>query len=104
MKIQPLHDRVLVKRVTEGESKEGSLYIPDSAKEKPQIGEIVAIGAGKRTHAGERMALDVKVGDRVLFGKYSGSEVTVEESGEYVILQEDEVLGVLTGDVGIDTD
>jgi len=94
MDIRPLHDRVLVRRLEEQESMRGGLYIPDSAKEKPQQAEVVAVGSGKLLENGERTALDVKAGDRILFGKYSGSEVKIE-GNEYLILREDEILGVL---------
>ena len=95
MKIRPLYDRVVVKRVEDKEAAmQGGLYIPDSAKEKPQEGEVVAIGKGKRLEDGKLVALDVQVGDRILFGKYSGSEIKVEGE-ECLILREDEVLGVI---------
>jgi chaperonin GroES len=94
MDIRPLHDRVIVKRLEEGESRQGSIIIPDSAKEKPQQAEVVAVGNGKVLDTGERTTLDVKPGDRILFGKYSGSEVKVS-GDEYLILREDEILGVL---------
>jgi len=93
-KIRPLHDRVLVKRLEDTETMRGGLFIPDSAKEKPQQAEVVAVGSGRLNDEGERMALDVKAGDRILFGKYSGSEVKVA-GDEYLILREDEILGVL---------
>jgi chaperonin GroES len=93
--ITPLHDRVLVKRVEEKESVRGGIIIPDTAKEKPQEGEVVAVGAGK-IEKGERVPLDVKAGDRILFGKYSGSEIKIEEQ-EYLILREDEILAKLSG-------
>jgi len=95
MQIRPLHDRVVVKRVEEGETMQGGLYIPDSAKEKPQQGEVVAIGKGKRGEDGKLFALDVQVGDRILFGKYSGSDIKLD-GNEYLIMREDEILGVLT--------
>ena len=95
MKIRPLHDRVVVKRIEQQEQKQGSLYIPDSAKEKPQEGEVVAVGKGKRDDKGEVHALDVKVGDKVLFGKYSGTEAPKSVGDEYLIMREDEILGVL---------
>jgi chaperonin GroES len=94
MAIRPLHDRVIIRRVEESEGKMGSLYIPDSAKEKPQRGEVVAVGAGKLLDSGERVAPDVKSGDQVLFGKYSGSEVKVDGQ-DVLIVREDEILGVL---------
>ena len=91
--ITPLHDRVVVKRLEEKESVKGGITIPDSAKEKPQEGEVVAVGAGKR-EKGERIPLDVKVGDRVLFGKYSGNDIKIDDE-EYMILKEDEILAKL---------
>jgi len=94
MAIRPLHDRVIIRRVEESEAKLGSLYIPDSAKEKPQRGEVVAVGAGKMLDSGERVPPEVKAGDQVLFGKYSGSEVKVDGQ-EVLIVREDEILGVL---------
>ena len=94
MEIRPLHDRVLVKRLEESESKAGSIIIPDSAKEKPQQAEVVSVGTGKLLENGQKTAVDVKAGDRILFGKYSGAEVKV--AGEkYLILREDEILAVL---------
>ena len=92
--IKPLHDRVILKRIEEGEQVRGGIIIPDSAKEKPQEGEVIAVGDGKRNDAGERIALDVKAGDRVLFGKYSGSEIKLD-GDEYLIMREDEILGVI---------
>ena len=94
MDLRPLHDRVLVRRLEEQESKRGGLYIPDSAKEKPQQAEVMAVGSGKLMDNGERATPDVKAGDRILFGKYSGSEVKIDGE-EYLILREDEILGVL---------
>ena len=95
MKIRPLYDRVVVKRVDDKEAAmQGSLHIPDSAKEKPQEGEVVAIGKGKRLEDGKLVALDVQVGDRILFGKYSGSDIKLEGE-ELLIMREDEVLGIL---------
>jgi chaperonin GroES len=94
MQIRPLYDRVVVKRIEEQEAKHGALFIPDSAKEKPQEGEIVAAGKGKRFEDGNLVPLDVKVGDRILFGKYSGSDIHVDGQ-EYMIMREDEILGVL---------
>jgi chaperonin GroES len=91
--VTPLHDRVLVKRIEEKESIKGGIIIPDTAKEKPQEGEIIAAGAGKM-EKGQRVPLDVKVGDRVLFGKYSGSEIKLEDE-EYLILREEEILAKL---------
>ena len=94
MDLRPLHDRVLVKRLDEGEQKIGGIIIPDTAKEKPQQAEVKAIGNGKMLESGERVALDVKPGDRILFGKYTGSDIKIEGE-EYLILREDEILGVL---------
>ena len=94
MKLRPLQDRILIKRVEEKETVKGGIIIPDTAKEKPQEGEVVAVGNGKKTDDGKVIALDVKVGDRVLFGKYSGNEIKIDEQ-EYLILREDEILGVL---------
>jgi chaperonin GroES len=94
MQIRPLHDRVIIKRLEETENTIGSIVIPDSAKEKPQQGEVVAVGSGKLLDSGDRAGIEVKPGDRILFGKYSGSEVKV--GGEdWLILREDEILGVL---------
>jgi chaperonin GroES len=97
MKIRPLNDRVVVKRLEEDEEKtSGGIYIPDSAKEKPQKGEIIAAGQGKKTDDGKVIPLDVKVGDKVLFGKYSGNEVPMKiDDQECLIMREDEILGVL---------
>lgn len=94
MKIRPLHDRVVVKRVEEERTSAGGIVIPDSAAEKPQKGEIVAVGKGKITDSGEVRALDVKVGDKVLFGKYSGTEIKVD-GVEVLIMKEEDILGVL---------
>ena len=94
MDIRPLHDRVVVKRIEEGETKVGGLFIPDSAKEKPQQGEVVAVGKGKRTEEGKLLPMDLKVGDRILFGKYSGNDIRIG-ANEYLIMREDEILGVL---------
>ncbi len=93
-KIQPLHDRVVVRPLEEAEQMRGGLYIPDTAKEKPQQGEIIAAGPGKVSEQGERIAPDVKAGDRVLYGKYSGTEVTVDGES-YLILRESDVLAIL---------
>ena len=92
--IRPLHDRVIVKRIEEGEQIRGGIIIPDTAKEKPQEGEVVAAGEGKYKEDGTRQPLDVKPGDRVLFGKYSGSEIKIDGE-EFLIMREDEILGVL---------
>ena len=94
MDLRPLHDRVLVKRLDEGEQKVGGIIIPDTAKEKPQQAEVKAVGNGKLLDSGERVALDVKPGDRILFGKYTGSDIKIEGE-EFLILREDEILGVL---------
>src|SRR5580658_11011123 len=96
MNIRPLYDRIVVKRIEEKETKVGGLFIPDSAKEKPQEGEVVAVGQGKRNDEGKLIPLDVKAGDRILFGKYSGSDIKLD-GNEYLIMREDEVLGVLEG-------
>lgn len=95
MTIRPLHDRVLVKRTEESETKIGSIIIPDSAKEKPQRGEVMAVGNGKMLEDGERAPVDVKAGDQILYGKYSGSDIKVDGE-EYLIVREDEILGVFT--------
>ena len=96
MNIRPLYDRIVVKRLEEQETKVGGLFIPDSAKEKPQEGEVVAVGKGKRLEDGKLVALDVEKGNRILFGKYSGSEIRIDGE-EFLIMREDEVLGVLEG-------
>ena len=93
--LQPLHDRILVKRIEEGEVRRGGLIIPDSAKEKPQEGKVLAVGKGTVNEDGKKTPLDVKAGDRVLFGKYSGSEVTLDGQ-EYLIMKEEDVLGILS--------
>src|SRR5256885_6553679 len=92
--IKPLHDRVIVRRIEEGEQVRGGIIIPDTAKEKPQEGEVVAVGEGKYRDDGTRQTLDVRAGDRVLFGKYSGSEVKLDGE-ELLIMREDEILGVI---------
>jgi chaperonin GroES len=92
--VRPLHDRVIVKRLEEKEQIRGGIIIPDTAREKPQEGEVIAVGAGKKTDSGERQPLDVNPGDRVLFGKYSGTEIKVDDQ-ELLILKEDEILAVL---------
>jgi chaperonin GroES len=94
MEIRPLHDRILVKRLEEQEVKKGGIIIPDTAKEKPQEAKVIAVGSGKVTDDGKKIPLDVKAGDRILFGKYSGSEVKVEDE-EYLILREEDVLGII---------
>src|ERR1700686_3111892 len=94
MDIRPLYDRLVVKRVEEEESKIGGLFIPDWAKEKPEQGEVIAVGKGKRNEDGKLIPLDVQAGDRILFGKYSGSDIKID-GNEYLIMREDEVLGIL---------
>ena len=94
MKIRPLHDRILIERLEEKEEKRGGIIIPDTAKEKPQEGKVIAVGAGKVTDEGKRLSLDVKVGDKILFGKYSGSEVKVDDK-DYLILREEDILAIL---------
>jgi len=94
-KVRPLHDRLLVKRIEEQETVRGGIIIPDSAKEKPQEGEVLAVGKGKITDEGKVLPLDVKEGDRILFGKYAGSEIKLDGQ-DLLILREDEVLGVLS--------
>ena len=95
--IKPLHDRILVKRIESSEEVRGGIVIPDTAKEKPQEGEVVAAGAGKILDNGDRVAMEVSVGDRILFGKYSGTDVKVDGE-EYLIMREDDVLGILVGE------
>ena len=94
MKLRPLHDRILVERVEEEEQVKGGIIIPDSAKEKPQQGKVIAVGNGKRQEDGSLAPLDVKAGDRILFAKYAGSEVKIDDT-EYLIFREDEVLAIL---------
>ena len=94
MKIRPLHDRILVERLEEKEVKKGGIIIPDTAKEKPQEAKVIAVGNGKVGDDGKKIPLDVKAGDRILFGKYSGSEVKLEEK-EYLILREEDILAIL---------
>jgi chaperonin GroES len=94
MKVRPLHDRLLVRRIEEKETVKGGIIIPDSAKEKPQEGEIIAAGNGKVLENGTKLALDVKAGDKILFGKYSGTEIKIDGE-EFLILREDEVLAVV---------
>ena len=94
MNVRPLYDRILVRRVEEEEKTKGGIIIPDAAKEKPAEGEVVAVGAGKVTEKGDLRALDVKAGDRVLFGKYAGNEISIE-GAEHLILREDDVLGII---------
>jgi chaperonin GroES len=95
MALRPLHDRILVERLEEAEQKVGGIIIPDSAKEKPQQGKVIAVGAGKADKDGKRIPLDVQNGDTILFGKYSGQEIKVD-GNEYLIMREDEVLAVVT--------
>jgi len=97
MKIRPLYDRIVVKRIEEQETTRNGIIIPDSAKEKPQEGEVMAVGHGKRLDDGKLIALDVKAGDRILFAKYSGSDTKVDGT-EYIIMREDDVLGILDAD------
>ena len=94
MNLRPLHDRILVRRLESTEQMRGGLYIPDTAKEKPQEAEVVAVGAGKRLESGERAEVAVQAGDKILFGKYSGSDIKIDGQ-EYLILREDEILAVL---------
>ena len=94
MNIRPLYDRIVVKRIEEQETTRSGIIIPDSAQEKPQEAEVVAVGRGKRLEDGTLVALDVKIGDRILFGKYSGNDIRVDGE-EYLIMREDDVLGVL---------
>ena len=94
MKMKPLYDRVLVRRIEPEEQKRGGIIIPDTAKEKPQEGEVVAVGAGRLDEQGNRVTMEVKSGDRILFGKYAGTEITIDNV-EHLILKEDEVLGIL---------
>ena len=94
MKIRPLHDRLLVERLEEKEVKKGGIIIPETAKEKPQEGKVIAVGNGKVTDEGKKVPLDVKAGDKILFGKYSGSEVKLDDK-EYLIMREDDILAIL---------
>ena len=94
MKVKPLHDRLLVKRIEEKEQRRSAIIIPDSAKEKPMEGKVIAVGSGRVEKDGKRTPLEVKVGDRILFGKYAGQEIKIDDK-EHVILKEDEVLGVI---------
>ncbi len=96
MNIRPLHDRVLLKRLEQGEQIRGGIIIPDSAKEKPQEAEVVAVGSGKTNDDGKKTALEVKAGDRVLIGKYSGSDIKIDDN-EYTIVREDEILAIVDG-------
>ena len=94
MKVRPLHDRILVERLEEKESKRGGIIIPDTAKEKPQEGKVIAVGNGKVNDEGKKIALDVKAGDKILFGKYSGSEVKIDDK-EFLIMREEDILAIL---------
>ena len=96
MQVRPLHDRILVQRLEEGEQQIGGIIIPDSAREKPQRGKVIAAGNGRMTDEGERVKLDVKAGDTILFGKYSGQEIKLD-GVEYLIMKEDEVLAAVEG-------
>jgi chaperonin GroES len=95
MKVKPLYDRVLVKRIEEKEQVRGGIIIPDSAKEKPMEGKVIAVGAGRVNKDGSRMKMELKAGDRVLFGKYAGQEIKIDDK-EHVIIKEDEVLGIIS--------
>ncbi|HEV8346263.1 MAG TPA: co-chaperone GroES [Vicinamibacterales bacterium] len=99
MNVRPLHDRIIVQRIEEGEQKVGGIIIPDTAKEKPQQGKVIAAGAGKAKDDGKRIPLDVKAGDTILFGKYSGQEIKIDGE-EFLIMREDEVLGVVENGAG----
>ena len=94
MKVKPLYDRLIVKRIEEKEQRRGNIIIPDTAKEKPMEGKVIAVGSGKLDDNGKRLPLEVKVGDRVLFGKYAGTEIKIDDK-EHVIIREDEVLGIV---------
>ena len=96
MKLRPLHDRIIIQRLDEGEQRVGGIIIPDTAKEKPQQGKVIATGSGKVRDDGKRVALDVKAGDRILFGKYAGQEIKLDGE-DYLNMKEDEVLGVIAG-------
>ena len=96
LKFTPLHDRILVRRIEEGETTRGGIIIPDSAKEKPQEGEVISVGKGKSNDEGKVFPLAVKEGDRILFGKYSGTEIKLDGE-DFIIMREEEVLGILTG-------
>jgi chaperonin GroES len=95
-KLTPLHDRIVVRRIEEGETTRGGIIIPDSAKDKPQEGEVVSVGKGKSNEDGKVFPLDVKAGDRILFGKYSGTDIKIDGE-EFLIMREEEVLGILEG-------
>ena len=94
MNIRPLHDRLIVKRLEEEEKSKGGIIIPDSAKEKPQQGEVIAVGSGKVLEDGKRAAMEIKKGDRVLFGKYSGTEIKID-SGDFIMMREEDILGIV---------
>ncbi len=94
MNVRPLRDRILVKRIEEGEQRVGGIIIPDTAKEKPQEGEVIACGKGKMTDEGKLIAMEVKAGDRILYGKYSGNEIKIDDN-EYLIMHQDDILGIL---------
>ncbi len=94
MKVKPLQDRVIIKRLEEEEKTKGGIIIPDAAKEKPQEGRVVAVGNGKMTEKGQRVAPEVKAGDKILFGKYSGTEIKIDDQ-DYVIMREEEILAIL---------
>ena len=94
MKIRPLHDRVIVQRIAEEEETKGGIIIPDTAKEKPQEGKVIAVGPGKILDSGTKITMDVKVGDKILFGKYSGTEIKIDGE-EYLMMREDDILGVV---------
>jgi len=100
MNLRPLHDRILIKRIEEKEAVKGGIIIPDTAKEKPQKGEVIAVGNGKKNEDGNLIPLDVKAGDRILFGKYSGAEIKMDGQ-EFLILREEEVLGIIEGKAAI---
>ena len=102
MNIRPLHDRIIIQRLEEGEQKVGGIIIPDSAKEKPQQGKVIAAGIGKTKDDGKRVPLDVTAGDTILFGKYSGQEIKLDGQ-DYLIMKEDEVLAIIEGGTGHDT-
>jgi chaperonin GroES len=97
MDIRPLHDRIIVERLEEETKTAGGIIIPDTAKEKPQQGKVIAVGKGKKTEEGKILPLDVKVGDKILFGKYSGTEIKLDGK-EFLMMREDDVLGVIEGD------
>src|SRR5579864_4164470 len=96
MNFRPLHDRILIRRIEEKETAKGGIIIPDSAKEKQQEGEVVAVGNGRKTEEGKILPLDVKAGDRIIFGKYSGSEIKLDNE-DFLIIKEEEVLGIIEG-------